>query len=79
MAKLAVHVLQREDGMWVVNRAGNRTYRVVPTMGEAVVIGRNIAANRGAELIVHRADGTIRSKDTFGVDPFPPKPKVYED
>ena len=76
MAKLAVHVLQREDGKWVVRRAGKRTYRVCDTMGEAVVIGRNIAANRATELIVHRADGSIRSKDSFCVDPFPPKPKV---
>lgn len=73
MAKLAVHVLQREDGKWIVKRAGKRIYRVCDTRDEAIEIGRKIAINKATELIVHRPDGSIRSKDTFGPDPFPRK------
>lgn len=71
-AKLAVHVLERKDGKWVVKTAGKRAHCVVETMNEAVVIGRRMAANAATELVVHRPDGSIRSIDTYGNVPFPP-------
>lgn len=72
--KKAIHVGPTRDGRWYVKTAGNeKRHRIVDTMGEAIVIGRRIAMNRGTELIVHRTDGSIRSKDSFGVDPFPPR------
>ena len=69
--KRAVHVLARGN-RWIVRTAGKKVHRVVDTMGEAIVIGRRIAMNNGSELLVHRTDGSLRSRDSFGVDPFPP-------
>lgn len=39
----------------------------------AEAAARSIAANQGAELIVHRKDGTIQRRDSHGSDPCPPR------
>lgn len=73
MSKKSVHVVP-SNGSWVVKTAGaSRATRVTATQSEAIQVARQIAINRKAELIVHRVNGTIRSKDSFGNDPFPPK------
>ena len=43
------------------------------TQAEAIDVARTIARNQEAELIIHRKNGTIRDKDSYGNDPFPPK------
>ena len=59
---------------WSVKTSGaKRAAKITDTQAEAIQIGRRIAMNRGGELIVHRTDGTIRSKDSYGTDPFPPR------
>lgn len=40
--------------------------------GEAA---KAIAKNQGSEVIIHREDGTIREKNSYGNDPNPPKDK----
>lgn len=73
MSKKAVHVSPK-GGQWKVKLASaKRAVKITLTQSEAIQIGRRIAIKRGAELIVHRTDGTIRSKDSFGSDPFPPR------
>jgi hypothetical protein len=73
MSKKAVHVTP-SGGNWKVRTAGaERAVKVTSTQAEAIQIGRRIATNRGSELVVHRTDGQIRSKDSFGNDPFPPR------
>lgn len=73
MVKRAVHVLPRGNE-WIIKLSGSqKPYRVKKTMGEAIAAGRRVAMNQRSGLIVHRQDGTPRSKDWFGSDPFPPK------
>ena len=36
---------------------------------EAVLEGRRLAKERHAELLIHKRDGTIQAKDSFGNDP----------
>ena len=68
------HVTKRADGAWQVKSEGaKRAYRIAPTQAEAVDIARNVSRNQGSELFIHRADGTIRARDSHGRDPFPPK------
>jgi hypothetical protein len=43
------------------------------TKKEAIDFGRKISKAQGAELYVHGRDGMIRSKDSYGNDPNPPK------
>jgi hypothetical protein len=77
MSKRAVHVTPKGDGWKVKSANAERAVKVTATQVEAIQIGRRIAMNRGAELIVHRTDGTIRSKDSYGSDPFPPRDKEH--
>lgn len=63
------HVLPNGD-KWAVKGAGNeKNTRVVNTQKEAINIAREIAKNQQSELIIHRPDGRIRDKDSFGNDP----------
>ena len=74
--KIAVYVLPTKNGKWAVkSRGATKRHRIVDTQAEAIQLGRRIAMNRGSELIVHRTDGSIRSKDSYGEDPFPPRDK----
>lgn len=67
------HVVPHHDG-WAVKGAGNeRATSVHGTQQQAIDAARHIARNQNAELVIHRTDGRIRDKDSYGNDPFPPK------
>ncbi|WP_367280921.1 DUF2188 domain-containing protein, partial [uncultured Alistipes sp.] len=40
---------------------------------EAIDIAREIARNQESELLIHRPNGQIRDRDSYGNDPYPPK------
>lgn len=62
------------NGKWAVRGAGNKRVTVVTnTQKEAINIGRDIARSKGSELFIHRPDGKIRERDSYGNDPYPPK------
>ena len=72
------HVTKHPDGGWQVKGAGNKiATKVFKTQHEAEDYGRKIAINQKSELITHGIDGKIRSKDSFGNDPCPPKDKEH--
>ena len=67
------HVVPRNDG-WAVLGAGNSRDTVhTATQKEAVERAREFAQNQGSEVVIHRTDGTIREKNSYGIDPNPPK------
>ena len=67
------HVVPRK-GSWAVRGEGNeRATNVTPTQKEAIDIARGIAKNQQSELVIHRRDGRIRERDSYGNDPYPPK------
>lgn len=71
------HVV-RHDGGWAVKGSGNaKATAVFRTQSEAIDAGRQIAQNQRSELLVHGRDGRIRSKDSFGSDPLPPRDKEH--
>lgn len=70
-----VHVVYNQAGKrWRVEVTGNRrasgTHRVKT---EAVDQGRRLAARNTSELVVHKQDGTIGERHSYGNDPFPPR------
>lgn len=68
------HVTHRSDGKWQVKGEGNdRATSVTNTQAEAASIAREIARNQKSELFIHRRDNTIRERDSYGNDPYPPK------
>ncbi|HRP30824.1 MAG TPA: DUF2188 domain-containing protein [Agriterribacter sp.] len=72
------HVTPHHDGGWQVKGAGNEKATVITdTQKEAIEIAREIAINQKSEVVIHRPDGRIRDKDSYGNDPNPPKDKKY--
>lgn len=73
MSKRNQHVVPRGDG-WAVHGAGsNRDTVHTGTQAEAIERATEIARNQGTEVVIHRRDGTIREKNSYGNDPHPPK------
>jgi uncharacterized protein YdaT len=67
------HVVPHE-GRWAVKGEGDqRATSIHDTEAEATERAREIARREKSELLVHGRDGEIRSRDSFGRDPFPPK------
>lgn len=70
------HIVPKDDG-WAVKGAGNsKVTKTFETQKDAIDFGRQIAKNQESELVIHRKDGTIRDKDSYGNDPAPPIDKV---
>lgn len=73
MSKRNEHVVPRDDG-WAIRGAGaKRDTGHFDRKQDAVDRAREITQNQGTELVIHGRDGQIRSKDSHGHDPFPPK------
>ena len=63
---------------WAVKGEGNeRATSIHFTQGEAKKAAKQIAINQGTEVIVQGRAGKIRSKDSFGPDPCPPKDEEH--
>lgn len=68
------HVTPHPDGGWQVKGEGNDRATVrTQTQREAINIAREIARNQRAEMVIHRPNGQIRDKDSYGNDPYPPE------
>jgi hypothetical protein len=61
-------------GVWAVKGAGNsRVTSIHSTQAEAQSVAREIAINQHSEVVIHRPDGRIRDKDSYGNDDYPPQ------
>jgi hypothetical protein len=68
------HVTPHPDGGWQVKGAGNsRATARTDTQADAIGRARDIARNQESEVVIHRPNGQIRDKDSYGNDPYPPK------
>jgi hypothetical protein len=77
MTKQNQHVVPY-GGNWAVRGAGNsRVTSVHNTQRNAVNAARTIAENRRSEVVIHRPDGTIRDRDSYGNDPVPPRDRRH--
>ena len=73
MAKKNQHVVPNGD-RWSVRGAGNsKVTKSFDTQKQATDHARTIARNQGTELFIHRPNGQIRDRDSYGNDPHPPK------
>jgi stress response protein YsnF len=73
MTKRNQHVVPHING-WAIKGAGSeRATKVVPTQREAIGIARSIAQNQQSEMLIHRENGRIRERNSYGNDPHPPK------
>jgi hypothetical protein len=71
--KPPVHVVPH-DGDWAVRREGaERVSSTHPTQAAAEAAGRATARAEHTEFLLHGRDGQIRERDSYGIDPFPPR------
>lgn len=68
------HVVRHPEGGWVVKKGGSsHIAKIYKTQKEAITRGKEISRRNGAELYIHRRDGLIREKNSYGSDPYPPR------
>lgn len=68
------HIVPHPAGGWQVKGAGNNKATVrTKTQSDAYSIARSIARNQHSEVVIHRPNGQIRDKNSFGNDPHPPR------
>lgn len=73
MSKPNVHVVPHGDD-WAFRREGSdRVSEISRTQGDAERRGREVAQREGVELFIHRPDGQIRERNSYGNDPYPPR------
>jgi hypothetical protein len=74
MSAKSKHVVTNPSGGWSVRNSGAaRASRVFKTEGDAVKYAREVARHEGAELYVHRRDGTVRERESYGAERLPPR------
>ena len=62
------------NGEWAVKGAGNsKVTETFRTQEGARQRAREIAINQSSEVVIHRPNGQIRDKDSYGNDPYPPR------
>jgi len=62
------------NGSWAVRGAGNKKVTSThATQLEAQKSARETAIRQKSEVVIHRTNGKIRDKDSYGKDPFPPR------
>ena len=67
-----VHTVSHEDG-WANRREGaERVSKIFPTKAEAELAGRETAKRESVEHLIHKKDGQIGERNSYGNDPFPP-------
>ena len=71
------HVVPHPKG-WAVKKAGSdKASKITSTQEQAIKVAKSIAKNQKSEVVIHRPNGQIRDKDSYGNDPFPPKDKKH--
>ncbi len=58
------------SGKWSVRKAGSsRASGTYSTQKEAIAAGKKIAKNQKTELYIHKENGRIRDRNSYGNDP----------
>jgi predicted site-specific integrase-resolvase len=71
-----VHVVPTANGKWTVKKSGaERASKRFDKQSDAVEWARIKSKTERSELVIHKRDGTIREKDSYGRDPSPPRDK----
>ena len=68
-----VHTVPAATGRGWWNKADGRVVSRHRVKSAAVWAGREAARGLGVEHTIHRADGRISEKNSYGADPCPPK------
>jgi hypothetical protein len=75
--KHVVHVSTTPTARWKVTQNAEENFHTHRTQGLADGAARRLAVRDGVERVTHGRDGKIRSKDSFGDDPVPPRDRMH--
>jgi hypothetical protein len=67
------HVVPAGDEWGVRGEGNSRLTSRHLTQVEAEAAARKIAQRERSEVIIHRPDGRIRDRNSYGNDPYPPE------
>jgi len=75
MSKRSNHVVPSEKkGGWAVKKSGSaRASKSFDKKEDAEKYGRELSRKEQTELYIHKKDGRIQERSSYGKDPFPPK------
>ena len=73
MSKKNQHVVPHGNQWAVKGEKNEKATKIVDTQTEAIKLARGIAINQKSEVVIHRPNGQIRDKDSYGNDDYPPK------
>lgn len=79
MSRKSNHVIPspKKNG-WAVKKSGSaKVSRSFETKAKAVEYGKQISRREKTELYIHRKDGTIQNRNSYGNDPFPPRDRRH--
>ncbi|MBL7760168.1 MAG: DUF2188 domain-containing protein [Sediminibacterium sp.] len=77
MSKKTNHVVPSSSG-WAVKKSGSeRASRTFETKEKAVEYGRELSRSEKTELYIHKTNGMIQNRNSYGNDPNPPKDKKH--
>ncbi|MBI4744218.1 MAG: DUF2188 domain-containing protein [Actinobacteria bacterium] len=71
------HVVRKGDQRAVKREKAERSNSLHGTQKEAIERARELAIGKKGEVVIHRPDGRIRDKDSYGNDPNPPKDNKF--
>ncbi len=73
--KRSNHVIPSvEKGGWAVKKSGStRASKSFDRKEDAVKYGRALSRKEQTELYIHKRDGRIQDRNSYGKDPFPPR------
>jgi hypothetical protein len=71
------HVVPAGDKWGVRGEGNSRLTSVHNTQTGAADAARDIARHQRSEVVIHRPNGQIRDRDSYGNDPFPPRDQKH--
>ena len=74
MTKRSHHVIPNPKGGWSVKKEGaSRASKHFDKKKDAEAWGKSFSRKEGTDFVVHRHDGTVVKRDSYGNDPTPPR------
>lgn len=75
MIKKSNHVIPSDkEGGWAVKKSGSiKISKSFDRKEDAVKYGRELSKKEETELYIHKKNGLVQERSTYGKDPFPAK------
>ncbi len=70
MTRKSNHVFPSKENGWAVRKFGSaKASKNFETKDEAVKYGRELSKNEKTELYIHKANGMVQIRNSYGIEP----------